>query len=174
MTYLYNEIYKLKTLLRRGWLSRKVCKDRYESDAEHIFSTCMIALEIIERRKLQLDVGKTLKMILYHEIGEIEVGDIIPADHVSLEDKYQKEYQVVKKISERSNMPEMLSLWLEFEENKTPEAQFVKKVDKLDAVMQSKIYSEQQNNDALFDEFYTTSKHAVEDFDDIIFEEIKK
>ena len=146
MAYFYNEIYKLKNLLRRGWLLRNACKERYESDAEHIFSTCMIALEIINKRKLQLDEAKVLKMILQHEIVEIEVGDLTPVDNVSKDEKYKREYAAVKKVSEKANMPEILDLWLEFEENKTKEAQFVKKMDRLDAVMQSQIYSKQQNN----------------------------
>lgn len=173
MTYFYSEIYKLKKLIRRGWFLRKACKERYESDAEHIFSTCMLALEVIQKKELHLDVEKVLKMILYHEIGEIEVGDLTPADHVSKEEKYVKEYFAVKNVSERANMPEILDLWLEFEDNRTKEAQFVKKMDRLDAVLQSKIYSDENQNDELFKEFYETSKYAVEEFDDLIFDDLE-
>lgn len=50
-------------------------------------------------------------------------------------------------------MPEILTLWQEFEEGKTPEAQFVKEMDKLDAIMQSKIYADYENRQDVFKVF---------------------
>lgn len=50
-------------------------------------------------------------------------------------------------------MPEILTLWQEFEEGKTPEAQFVKEMDKLDAIMQSKIYVDSENRQDVFEVF---------------------
>ena len=49
MTF-YEEIAKLKTTLRKGWLMRNVGEfARVESDAEHTFSMMMLALEIMSR-----------------------------------------------------------------------------------------------------------------------------
>ena len=50
------EIFKMKTMLRKGWLIRGAKADdgRVESVAEHCFSTCMLALEIINKEKLEL------------------------------------------------------------------------------------------------------------------------
>ena len=50
-------------------------------------------------------------------------------------------------------MPEILTLWQEFEEGKTLEAQFVKEMDKLDAIMQSKIYADSENRQDVFKVF---------------------
>ncbi len=50
-------------------------------------------------------------------------------------------------------MPEILILWQEYEEGKTPEAQFVKEIDKLDAIMQSKIYADSENRQDVFEVF---------------------
>lgn len=169
MTNLYEEIYKLKTLLRKGWVIRSACKDRYESDAEHIFSSCILALEIINKEHLSLNQEKVLKMILYHEIGEIDAGDFTPKDKITKEEKYNLERIGVSRISQECNMPEILDLWLEFEENKTPEAQFVKRIDKLDAIMQSQIYEKQIDCKGLSQEFYETSKDIVCGFDKYIF-----
>jgi len=162
----YEEIYKLKTLLRKGW---KICntKDketsRFESDAEHTFSMCMIALYIINKEKLKLDELKVLKMILFHELGEIDAGDITPFDNVPKQEKHHLEHKCIERISKENDMPEILELWLEFESEGTEEAKFVKKIDKFDAVMQSKIYSKQQNNNSLFEEFLSGSKHVIAD-----------
>lgn len=70
-------------------------------------------------------------------------------------------------------MPEIFNLWVEFEKGDTKEAQIVKKIDKLDAVMQSKIYSEENNNEKLFDEFYTFSIEQLKEFDDFVFDNEK-
>ena len=50
-------------------------------------------------------------------------------------------------------MPEILTLWQEFEEGKTPETQFVKEMDKLDAIMQSKINADSENRQDVFEVF---------------------
>ena len=159
-----DEIFVMKNMLRKGWLIRNVKSKtgRVESVAEHCFSTCMLALEIINKEKRDIDQLKVLKMILYHEIGEIDVGDITPHDNIPLEEKHNRELEGVKRISKAYNMPEILELWLEYEEQKTEEAKFVKMVDKLDAVIQSKIYSRLEEKESdIVDEF---AKNAVDAF----------
>lgn len=161
MTDLYEEIYNLKKLLRKGWVVRNAASDRSESVAEHIFSACVLALEIMAKEKLDLDQEKVLKMIIYHEIGEIDVGDITPLDNVSTEEKHRRELECVKRVAGEAHRPEILDIWLEFEENKTSEAQFVNKIDKLDAVLQAEIYATQTDKPDLPKEFYTTSAHRI-------------
>lgn len=162
MTKLFDEVFKLKNLLRRGWILREI-PNRTESDAEHCYSMTMLALEIMSKNDLKLDQLKVLKMIAYHELGEIDAGDSTIVDNVPKEVKYQKEYAGVKRIAEEYEMPEILELWLEFEENKTAEAQFVKKLDKFDCVLQSKIYSEKYDKPELFEEFKSNSKEYYSD-----------
>ena len=59
----------------------------------------------------------------------------------------------------------MLDLWLEFEEKKTKEAIFVYKMDKLQAVMQAKYYSELINDDnKIFEEFYNNAIDKCKEF----------
>ncbi len=162
MTKLFDEVFKLKNLLRRGWILREI-PNRTESDAEHCYSMTMLALEIMAKNDLKLDQLKVLKMIAYHELGEIDAGDATIVDAVPKAVKYQNEYNGVKRIAEQYEMPEILELWLEFEECKTPEAQFVKKLDKFDCVLQSKVYSEIYDRPELFDEFKTNSKEYYAD-----------
>jgi len=157
MADFYNEIYKLKQILRRGWILRNI-PNRTESDAEHCFSMIMVALEIMAKNNLKLDQLKVLKMIAYHEVGEVDVGDIVPQDNIDLKEKHNKEFDCVKRISEKYKIPEILALWIEYEENKTPEAQFVRKLDKFDCVLQSKVYSELCDKPEIFEEFKTKYK----------------
>ena len=149
---LFDEIFKMKNLLRRGWVLRDI-PNRTESDAEHCYSMIMLALEIMSKNDLKLDQLKVIKMISYHELGEIDAGDFTPVDKVDRKEKYLKELECVKRISKEYEMPEFLELWLEFEANITPEAQFVKKLDKFDCVLQSKVYSEAYDRPELFEEF---------------------
>ena len=84
MTF-YEEIAKMKNILRKGWLIRNVaekCGGRVESDAEHTFSMILLALEIMSKRKLNLNQEKVLKMIAYHELCEIDYGDHTPMDNI--------------------------------------------------------------------------------------------
>lgn len=162
------EIFKMKTMLRKGWLIRdaKSQDGRTESVAEHCFSTSMLALEIIHKEKLDLDELKVLKLVLYHEIGEIDVGDITPHDNISVEEKHNRELVAVERISKQYNMPEMLEIWLEFEEQKTKEAKFAKMIDKLDAIIQSRIYQNiNPKLDGITKEFYM---RAIKEFPALI------
>ena len=163
MSKFYEEIYKMKTILRKGWLRRKVSDtkaNRVESDAE-----------IMTKKNLKLDQLKVLKMALVHDLCEIDAGDSTPFDNITPEQKHNLELKCMKRLSVESQMPEILDLWKEFEENKTPEAIFVKKVDKLDAILQSKVYSEIMNdNNKLFDEYfdYEPTKPVTKEFENFI------
>ena len=158
----------MKNIVRRGWILRGM-KDsgtgRQESDAEHVFSMMMIAWKIMKEEKLKLDQEKVFQLILSHELGEIDVGDITIADGVDSKVKYNKEMIGVERIASSYNMPEFKKLWLEFEENKTAEAKFVKMIDKLDAVMQSKIYSEMNNRPEVYEEFYNNAKEVIKGYE---------
>ena len=171
---LYEDIYKLKNLLRSGWTKRHAHSKlgRVESDAEHTFSMAILALKIIQDRNLNLDQGKVLKLVIYHELCEIEAGDITPFDGVSQEDKYMREYTSVKKLSEKHNMPEIFDYWIEFEQAYTPESRFAREMDKLDAIMQAKIYARETNNPKLFEEFKTYSYDIYKKYAEYVDEKI--
>jgi len=166
---LYSEIFKLKQLERTGWKACNV-KGRIESDAELTFSMTILALEIINKNNLELDVAKVLKMIAYHELGEIDAGDITPAQYsgISKKEKSKREYDCIKRLAKQYNMPDIEQLWLEFENGESPEAQFVRKIDKYDAVNQSKIYAEKDNNPELFKEFRNNAKHICDEMDKLL------
>ncbi len=151
----FKEINKLNEIIRTGWLNRKVPLKRLESVSEHIFTMALMSLAVIDKYSLKLDVEKVLKMILIHELGEIDVGDIALPTGEQIKQKYDGELKCVKRMCSVLKEDWMLELWLEFEEKKTKEASFVYKMDKLQAVMQAKYYSELINdNEKLFDEFY--------------------
>lgn len=150
----FKEINKLNTIIRTGWLNRNVPLERLESVSEHIFTMALVSLATIDKYQLKLDVEKVLKMILIHELGEIDVGDIALPTGNQIKEKYEGELKGVKRICSVLGEQWMLDLWLEFEEKNSAEASFVYKMDKLQAVMQARFYGELTNNPALFKEFY--------------------
>lgn len=167
MSKFYKEIATLKNLERKGWKIRNIkspYNSRFESDAEHTFSMCLLALEIITKEKLNLNTEKVLKMCLYHELGEIDVGDITPFDNVTKQEKYNRELACINRVASVGEMNEIVDIWKEYEENKTCEAKFVKIIDKLDAVNQAKVYAEQNNNPQIFEEFYNNYLTLIEEF----------
>ena len=161
------QISKLKNLYRQGWLKRAVAENLGESVADHSFNTAMTAWILAKHLKLTLNIEKILKMSLVHEIGEIYAGDITPVDGISLKEKYDLELASVEKVfSDYSEGEEFILLWKEFEEAKTPEAKFLKQIDKFEMGLQAAIYK--KHNIGNMEEFLVSGAKAQKD------EELKK
>ncbi|MBR2909173.1 MAG: HD domain-containing protein [Clostridia bacterium] len=168
MSKFYEEISKLKDVLRRGWILRGLGENRVESDAEHTYSMCLLAMEIMSKRNLKLDQLKVYKLILCHELGEIDVGDITPVDGVSKAEKMVKESKCIERISKVANMPEIIELAREYEERQTEESKFVKIIDKLDCVLQAKLYAYKYDRQDIYQEFYSNAYDLIKDYIEFI------
>lgn len=171
MTF-YQEIAKMKEILRKGWVLRNVGQGkefRIESVAEHTFSMALLAIQILEKKNLKLDEAKVMKMIAVHDICEIDYGDHALAEKIPVSVKFENEINCVSRIAKEYRLSNILSLWKEFEEGKTEEAKFVKKIDKLDAILQSNVYAEKCQRKELFDEFKENQIEIYNEF----FEDIK-
>lgn len=140
----FYEINHLKRLFRRGWL-RSIPAEQCESVAEHTFGVALLAWALAERFFPQLNPEKILKLALIHDIGEIHAGDITPYDGISAAEKNQAEYRAVKQLFSRLPGGEKyLALWEEYENGTSPEAQFVKQIDRLEMALQASIYEHQE------------------------------
>ena len=137
---------QLKYLYRQGWLIRGVSEDHCESDADHSFGVAMLSYILATELRPDLDAAKAMQLGLFHEVGEILVGDITPHDGVSKVEKMAREAAAVDEVF--SNLPHgslYASFWREYVECKTPEAQFVNRVDKIETVLQASLYERQGN-----------------------------
>ena len=128
---------KFKDLKRTGWKRRQV--DQPESDAEHSFSLALLVMLTIPAG---LNRQKCLEMALIHDLAEIYVGDLTPDDSVAPKEKNCLEMQAMKRISQELSMPYFEELFSEFETQQTPEARFVKALDKLDTVLTACYYDQ--------------------------------
>jgi putative hydrolase of HD superfamily len=142
----------LKKLKRTGWVNNHVHEP--ETVASHMYRMAIISM-ITPHKDSTIDINKCIKMSLVHDLGEALVGDITPYDGVSEEDKYEREKAAFLKITGKleeieeckSIGEEIYSLWLEFEQGKTQEAQLVKEIDKFDMVLQADQYETEQGKD---------------------------
>lgn len=168
MKTFYDELFKMKNIEREGWkvMSRdKANHGRLESDAEHCFSMALLGLYIMEKEGLKLDQLKVLKMILYHELCEIDAGDATPYNMKPISHKKKAENLATERIAREYGMAEIDRLYDEFEEAKTEEAKFVKMLDKLDTLNQASIYSKLWNKQSMLDEFMNNHKEKIKGYE---------
>ncbi len=152
---------KLKYKIRSGWDKNhwNVNSERIESIAEHVYGTCILAISLDSEFQLNMDMEKVLKMLTIHEIGEVLIGDITPFDKITQEEKEEIEHEAMRNVlGDIFNKDELFGLLIEFDEHNTKESKFAFLCDKMEAVIQSKVYQDmgfqhslddQENNIAL-------------------------
>ena len=136
------EIVHLKHLFRRGWLKRGISAAECETVAEHTFGNAMLCLLLAGERP-ELDGHKVLRLALVHDLGEAYVGDITPHDNVDREEKIAMESAAVRKILTKLPGGErLIADWDEYEQQQSPEARFVKEIDRLELALQASVYGQ--------------------------------
>ncbi|GGG12119.1 HD domain-containing protein [Paenibacillus aceti] len=125
------EIDKLKLILRQTVL---MDQSRQENDAEHTWHLAMMALVLLEHTtEPQPDLLKVFKMLLVHDIVEIDAGDTFAYDVVGYEDKQEREMKAAERIFgllPEDQRQELMSLWLEFEECDSLDAKYAAAIDR--------------------------------------------
>lgn len=140
----YYQVNQLKLLYRQGWMQRGVPLERCESVADHIFSMAVLAMLCCRTDYPELDLARVLEMVLVHELGEVYAGDITPAHDIPNEEKHRLEAESVERVlSGVSEGGHYIQLWREFEQGDSPEARFVRQMDKLEMGMQAGVYRRQ-------------------------------
>ena len=113
-------------------------KDRWESTAEHTYSNLILAQYFLTRMSQKIDELKVMKLLLYHDVVEIESGDTFVLDHAGYLAKQEKEraaFEVLKKKVSPEVAVEIDAAWKEYEEKKTIESRFAQAIDKLDPIV---------------------------------------
>lgn len=132
-----SEVDRLKSILRATTLCDG---SRMENSAEHSWHIALYALVLAEHSETPLDIGKVIKMLLLHDIVEIDAGDApVFGDHDATAMALQ-EHAAAERIFgllPDDQAQEFRALWEEFEANETPEAQFAKSIDRMQPPMQN-------------------------------------
>lgn len=125
------EVDRLKRVLRRTSL---VGGDRRENSAEHSWHLAVMALVLAEYANEPVDLLHTLKLLLVHDIVEIDAGDTFAYDVQANLDKEVREQAAADRIFgllPADQCEEFRSLWEEFDARQTPEARFANALDRM-------------------------------------------
>jgi putative hydrolases of HD superfamily len=125
------EIDRLKSVLRQSYL---IDIDRHENSAEHSWHLAVAAMVLAEHAKERIDVSKVIRLVLVHDLVEIDAGDTFIYDEAANVGKAAREQEAANRIF--GVLPEdqartFMALWREFEDRETPEAKFAFALDRL-------------------------------------------
>ena len=125
------EIDRLKHVIRRNYL---VDSSRRENDAEHSWHIAIAAMILAEHSDEPVDISRVIKMLLVHDIVEIDAGDTFAYDQDGHNDKDLREQRAADRLFgllPDDQAHELRALWDEFEALETPDARFARAVDML-------------------------------------------
>jgi putative hydrolases of HD superfamily len=131
------EIDKIKYIQRKTKLFNS---DRPENDAEHSWHLALMTLVFSEHSDTPVDVLKVLKMVLIHDIVEIDAGDTFIYDSLKNHTNTVEELKAARRIFgllPAEQALELIALWQEFEAGETHEAKFAKSMDRLEPLLQN-------------------------------------
>lgn len=124
------EIEKLKGVLRK---SRPVGLKRHENSGEHSWHVCVSALMLKDYADEAINIDRVIRMLLIHDLGEIDAGDKIVYESETTEQK-NKEWNGVKRVLDmlpNQQGEEYLALWEEFELGESADAKYAKAIDRI-------------------------------------------
>lgn len=131
------ELDKLKHVLRQTTL---IDGSRRENSAEHSWHIATMAVVLAEHAAEPFDLGHALKLLLLHDVVEIDAGDTFCYDPQGNLDKEARERQAAERLFGVLPPPqgdELRGLWEEFEAAATPEARFAHAMDRLEPLLQN-------------------------------------
>ena len=124
------ELDKLKGVTRK---TKPLGLDRYENSAEHSWQLAMLASSAAQHACEPVDIDRVIRMLLVHDIGEIDTGDTMVYVQGGWEERHQAELAAVERIFgmlPNGRGEQFLALWLEFSAGATPESKFAQAVDR--------------------------------------------
>jgi putative hydrolase of HD superfamily len=112
---------------------------RPENDAEHSWHLCLCAIVLAEHANTpELDVLRVLKMVIVHDLVEIDAGDTFGYDAASQTGQHEREARAADRIFgllPADQAREFRAIWEEFEKQATPEAKFALALDRFQPVL---------------------------------------
>ncbi|USD59614.1 HD domain-containing protein [Vibrio sp. SCSIO 43140] len=126
------ELDRLKSVLRRTRV--RSAEGRLENSAEHSWHVAMIALLMQEHANESVEITKVVKMLLLHDIVEIDAGDTFVYDAQASKEQEEKELAAAHRLFgmlPQDQGQELFDVWQEFELAQSPEAKFAKALDRL-------------------------------------------
>lgn len=129
------EIDKEKLIGRQSYLTDCL---RKENDAEHAWHMAVMTILLSEYANEEIDVLKTITMLLIHDIVEIDAGDTYAYDEQAVATQREREEKAAERIFgilPKDQCEKFRELWEEFEEGQTKEARFARTMDNIQPMM---------------------------------------
>ncbi|MGY2399299.1 HD domain-containing protein [Pseudomonas sp. SDO5271_S396] len=129
------EIDRLKSVVRQSPL---LDKSRKENSAEHSWHLAMYALILSEYANGTVDVNRVIRMLLLHDIVEIDVGDFPIHGGASTQVQQALEAEAAQRLFGQLPSPQgdgFIGLWQEFEQGQTDDAAFAKALDRFQPLL---------------------------------------
>jgi putative hydrolase of HD superfamily len=164
------EIDKVKSIFRRTVLSHT---SRLENDAEHAWHISLMAVILYEyANEKDIDLLKVIKMLLVHDLVEIDAGDVAIYDLKARKNNKENEERAAMRIFGMlpdDQRDEMLSLWDEFEARVTPESRFAEAMDRIEPIMQNYLTGGHtwKELNASYEMVHSTNQHLREGSEDL-------
>lgn len=129
------EIDKEKFIWRQTWLTGAT---RKENDAEHAWHMAVMTVLLSEYANEEIDVLRTMTMLLIHDLVEIYAGDTYAYDEEGKKTQKRRELAAADRLFQM--LPEdqgkkFREIWEEFEAENTPESRFARTMDNLQPMM---------------------------------------
>jgi len=129
------EIDRLKGVVRKTLL---LDGSRCENAAEHSWQLALMVLTLGEYAPDGTDLGHVVKLVIVHDLVEIDAGDAYLFDDEAQAEKAAREQEAAARLF--SLLPpdqaaELRALWDEFEERATPSARFAAALDRLQPML---------------------------------------
>ncbi len=152
----------LKKISRQGWID-KLALDNPESVADHSYSMAVIGMVISDLENYNSE--KIIKMILLHDLAESKIGDYTP-EQLSKDRKNKLENNAFNEIIK--NLPDLiksqyLQIWQEYQQNTSLESKLVHQIDKLEMVLQAKIYKKDGHSKEKLESFFESAEANIAD-----------
>lgn len=129
------EIDRLKSVIRQSPL---LDQSRKENSAEHSWHLAMYALLLHDHAHSPVNLMRVIKMLLIHDIVEVDVGDTPIHSGASSQDQALQEQQAAKRLFGLlpvTQGAELHDLWCEFEAASTDDAKFAKALDRVQPLL---------------------------------------
>ena len=130
------EVDKLKEIFRQTVTTQS---RRAENDAEHSWHLCLCVMVLAEHANFpQLDVLRVLRMLIVHDLVEIDAGDTFAYDTARMADQHAREVVAADRVFgllPPDQAREFRRLWDEFEARETPESRFASAVDRFQPML---------------------------------------
>ncbi|UTZ37741.1 HD domain-containing protein [Vibrio campbellii] len=126
------ELDQLKSVFRRTRV--KSADRRLENSGEHSWHVALMAVLMQEHANAPIDIARVMKMLLIHDVVEIDAGDTFVYDVAASKEQEEKELKAAERLfgmlpSDQGD--ELFALWKEFEAAQSDDAKYAKALDRL-------------------------------------------